>query len=79
MVSKSDLLARGRERNPSGRPDPVAVREVMSEAVFFVPEDAPARTVVERTVALNVGHLFVTAAAGSSPGSSPLDALTKLA
>ena len=78
VVTKTDLLIHSRE-TPAGKPDGATVREVMTEAVFSVREDAPARSVVDQFVALNVHHLFVVDTAGTVVGViSPLDVLRKL-
>jgi CBS-domain-containing membrane protein len=78
VVTKTDLLIHARSQ-PPGQPDTATVREVMTGAVFSVRDDAPARTVVEQFVALNVHHLFVTDAGGAVVGViTPLDVLRTL-
>ena len=55
------------------------VRDVMTEGVFSVTQDTPARSVVGQMVALNVHHLFVADAAEVVVGViGTLDVLRKL-
>lgn len=77
VVTKTDLLVSARER---GSDPSAAVKEVMTPAVFAVPTDTPARSVVAQLLALNVHHLFVTDAGGVLVGViSSQDVLRKLA
>ncbi|MFO0851426.1 MAG: CBS domain-containing protein [Gemmataceae bacterium] len=78
VVTKTDLLVHNRE-TPAGKSDTGTVRDVMTEAVFSVREDTPARSVIDQFVALNVHHLFVVDPSGTVVGViTPLDVLRKL-
>lgn len=80
VVTKTDLLVHAREHRPGLEPDDTPVGEVMTPAVFAVREDAPARSVVEQLLTLNVHHLFVTDPTGVVVGViSPVDVVKKLA
>ena len=80
VITKSDLFVHLRERAAGTKAEPATVREVMTEAVFSVKEDTPARSVVEQLLALNVHHLFVVDPAGVVVGViTPTDVIRKLA
>ncbi|MDB5307075.1 MAG: inosine 5-monophosphate dehydrogenase [Gemmataceae bacterium] len=77
VVTKTDLLihAPGRDLEQ----DPTPVRAVMTDAVFSVRMDTPARSVIDHLLALNVHHLFVTDGSDVLVGViSPIDVLRKL-
>lgn len=59
--------------------DPTTVAEIMTPAVFTVPQETPAREVVKRMRELKVHHLFVVDADSALVGViSPLDVLRHL-
>jgi CBS domain-containing protein len=80
VVTKTDLLIHTRELVAGGKKEPGTVLDVMTPAVFSVPEDTSARSVIEQIIALNVHHLFVTDRTGVVVGViSPIDVVKKLA
>jgi CBS domain-containing protein len=89
VVSRSDVIIHDhalgesgevrRPRPPEGTSGKVSVRDLMTEAVFAVPADAPATKVVEEMLGLRVHHLFVVDTYGVLVGViSTLDILRHL-
>jgi predicted transcriptional regulator len=78
VVTKTDILVHDRERGAAAG-EKTRVRDIMTEGVFSVKEDTPARSVVGQMVALNVHHLFVVDPTGVVVGViGTLDVLRKL-
>jgi predicted transcriptional regulator len=78
VLTKTDILVHDRERGPAAG-EKTRVRDVMTEGVFSVTVDTPARSVVGQMVALHVHHLFVADTTGVVVGViGTLDVLRKL-
>jgi CBS domain-containing protein len=81
VVSHTDIIVHERERVRSDAPTekPARVRDIMTPALFSVPPETPAASVVEQMRALNVQRLFVVNRDGTLVGViGTLDILGKL-